>query len=128
MRLAHIGMDIRVVGETTTPAIAGGDLLVAVSGSGETGVTLYVAGAAAKAGADVAAVVADGSSALARLAEIVLVIPGMVKTGKGMQSSQMPGSLFEQSAFLALDAIVADLAAERGQSHEAMRRRHANLE
>lgn len=36
MRLMHLGANTYVVGETITPAIAEGDLLVAVSGSGLT--------------------------------------------------------------------------------------------
>ena len=37
MRLMHLGLDIHVVGETITPALREGDILVVVSGSGETG-------------------------------------------------------------------------------------------
>src|SRR5690242_18419180 len=37
MRLMHLGKQAYVVGETITPAIGRGDLLIAISGSGETG-------------------------------------------------------------------------------------------
>ena len=37
MRLMQIGLTAHVVGDVTTPAIAPGDLLVAISGSGRTG-------------------------------------------------------------------------------------------
>ena len=36
MRLVHLGKSAFVVGETTTPAINEGDLLIAISGSGNT--------------------------------------------------------------------------------------------
>ena len=36
MRLMHLGLTAHVVGETTTPAIGSGDLLVVASGSGTT--------------------------------------------------------------------------------------------
>ena len=36
MRLMHLGLDVHVVGEVTTPAIERGDLLVTASGSGTT--------------------------------------------------------------------------------------------
>src|SRR6478752_8347358 len=36
MRLMHLGATVYVVGETITPSIAEGDLLVAISGSGTT--------------------------------------------------------------------------------------------
>jgi len=128
MRLCHLGFDVHVVGEATTPSISPGDLLVAVSGSGETPVTLHIAKAANTAGAQIAVVVCDADTSLARLADAVLVIPGKTKHGKGKPSAQMPGTLFEQCAWLALDSIVLDLMALRGESHDGMRRRHANLE
>jgi len=36
MRLMHLGLKVYVVGETTTPAVKRGDLVIAISGSGET--------------------------------------------------------------------------------------------
>ncbi|MCY0893435.1 MAG: SIS domain-containing protein, partial [Acidibacillus sp.] len=35
MRLMHLGVNIFVIGETITPAVGSGDMLVAVSGSGK---------------------------------------------------------------------------------------------
>ena len=43
MRLMHLGLPVFVIGETTTPAVRGGDTVVAVSGSGSTGGTVRVA-------------------------------------------------------------------------------------
>ena len=43
MRLMHLGATVYVVGETITPAIAEGDLLVAVSGSGTTKSVVWTA-------------------------------------------------------------------------------------
>lgn len=36
MRLMHLGFNVHVVGEVTTPAIRDKDCLIAISGSGET--------------------------------------------------------------------------------------------
>jgi 6-phospho-3-hexuloisomerase len=128
MRLMHLGVCANVVGETTTPSIEKGNLLIAVSGSGETPVTAHLAKAGKASGARLAAVTADAGSSLGRSADLKLVVPGRVKTGKGRQSCQMPGSLFEQAALLALEAIVLGVCAARGETHDGMRRRHANLE
>lgn len=43
MRLMHLGATVYVVGETITPSIATGDVLVAVSGSGKTQQVVSVA-------------------------------------------------------------------------------------
>ncbi len=128
MRLAHLGMRVFVVGESTTPAVGRGDVVLVVSGSGQTPVACHFAEAARSAGATVAGVLADPSSRLAGLADTYLVIPGKVKTGAGLKSVQMPGSLFEQATFIVLDAIVMQLAAIRGESIAAMRARHTTLE
>ncbi len=50
MRLMQLGLVTYVVGETTTPAIRAGDLLLACSASGETQVTVTVSEVAKKAG------------------------------------------------------------------------------
>ena len=43
MRLVHLGLNVHVVGDATTPAIVPGDILIVGSGSGETPVTLSLA-------------------------------------------------------------------------------------
>jgi hexulose-6-phosphate isomerase (EC 5.-.-.-) len=53
MRLMHLGFNVYVVGETITPSISEGDVLVAVSGSGSTQIVLSVASAAKRAKAQV---------------------------------------------------------------------------
>ena len=65
MRLMHLGVPVHVIGETTTPSVGAGDLLVGVSGSGTTTGTVRAADAAVSAGAHVHAVTTDGASALA---------------------------------------------------------------
>lgn len=53
MRLMHLGYTVYVVGETNTPAISNGDLLLAASGSGTTGSIVKAAETARKSGAAV---------------------------------------------------------------------------
>ncbi len=53
MRLMHLGLPVHVVGETTTPSVADGDVVVGVSGSGTTAGTVRVAEQAVKVGAAV---------------------------------------------------------------------------
>jgi 6-phospho-3-hexuloisomerase len=128
MRLGHLEFDVHVVGETTTPSIAAGDLLVAVSGSGETPVALHIAKAAKAAGATVSGIVSDADTALTRIADAAVIVPGRTKHGKGKPSAQMPGTLFEQCALVVLDSIVLELMRLKNKSHDDMRKRHANLE
>ncbi|MGI8477373.1 MAG: 6-phospho-3-hexuloisomerase [Thermomicrobiales bacterium] len=131
MRLMHLGRSAHVVGETTTPPIAPGDLLVACSGSGETAVTALLARQAAAAGATVAAITAVAESRLGRLANLRLLLHTPHKgDSSAAPSIQYGGSLFEQSAMLLGDALFLALTPPNDAAHgfTTAARRHANLE
>ena len=129
MRLVHLGLSAHVVGETASPALGKGDLLVAVSGSGESEITCARARLAAKHGARVAALTGSEGSSLASGADLVVVVPASSGAGAGASGSgQFGGSLFEQSALVALDAVVLELQERLGVSGEEMAARHATVE
>ncbi|WP_043444259.1 6-phospho-3-hexuloisomerase [Arthrobacter sp. L77] len=129
MRLMHLGLTVHVVGETTTPAIGDGDLLLVASGSGTTAGAVAAAETAGSVGARVAAVTTDGESKLANLADSVVVIPAAQKTDHGGTASrQYSGSLFEQALLLVLDATFHTLWQVDGTPAEDLWPRHANLE
>lgn len=130
MRLMHLGLTSYVVGETTTPAVAPGDLLVAVSGSGTTGHTVQIAQSAAGVGARVHAVTSDPDSPLGRLAAARLVLPAATKHRRpGEPASIQPlSSLFDQATHLTLDAVCLILAERRQVDNAAAKAAHANTE
>lgn len=129
MRLMHLGLTVHVVGETTTPAIARGDLLIVASGSGTTPGAVAAAGTARDVGARVAALTTDGASDLADLAHVIVVVPAAQKTDHGGTASrQYSGSLFEQALLMVLDAIFHTLWQADGTPAEHLWPRHANLE
>ena len=128
MRLMHLGKQAFVVGETTTPAIGGGDLLIAISGSGETGAVVMMAEGARSAGATVAAITANTESRLSALASLIVQIPTQHKL-QGASSRQYGGSLFEQVALLLFETMVSMLAAgDAATGFASLAKRHANLE
>lgn len=129
MRLTHLGRTAFVCGETTTPGIGAGDLLVVVSGSGETASLIAMAQKAAAQGARVALVTVRPESTVGRMAGTVLQVPAPTpKADSGFRSVQPMGSLFEQASFLLLDALVMELMERLGEGEDAMFSRHANLE
>lgn len=127
MRLVHLGYRAHVVGEATTPAIAPGDLLVAITGSGETHCTVHTLTRAAESHAATMAVCSRRESAAGKIAHCVLVVPGATKHRReGDPVSIQPlGSLFDQAALLTLDAMICRLSQD---AQEAMLARHNNLE
>jgi 6-phospho-3-hexuloisomerase len=129
MRLMHLGLTVFVVGETTTPAIKAGDLLLAGSGSGTTSTIVKAAEKAAAVGAQILAISTTTDSPLAALATQLLVLPAAQKQDHGGTiSQQYAGSLFEQSVLLLTDAIFQTLWALDGTPAEELWKRHANLE
>lgn len=130
MRLMHLGSTSYVVGETCTPPITAGDLLVAVSGSGATESVVHTAAAARDHGALVLTVTSTESSPLAQLAHHVLHIPGATKHRRAGEplSVQPLSSLFDQALHVTLDAVALDLAQRRDIDNSRARRAHANTE
>jgi 6-phospho-3-hexuloisomerase len=126
VRLMHLGKSTFVVGDTTTPAIESGDLLIACSGSGETAVTCLLAEKAVATGAALTAFTADPESRLARGASLVVSVPTQHKLGAtGIETVQYGASLFEQCALVLCEALVLGLMPDRT---DAVVARHANLE
>jgi 6-phospho-3-hexuloisomerase len=120
MRLMHLGLRSSVAGETTTPAAGPGDLLLALTRSGETQVTRARCEAARAAGVTVA-LITGADPGVALPADLRVTLP----TG---DSRQFGGSLFEQAAGLLLDALVPLLQQRLGVSAAEMAARHATLE
>lgn len=129
MRLMHLGLDAHVVGETTTPAIGEGDVLIAASGSGGTARVVRAAETATKNGAQVVAITTAPGSDLAALAAEVLVVAAADKQDfDGDASDQYAGSLFEQSVLILGDGLFHSLWSTAGDSARELWRNHANLE
>ncbi|AFR27398.1 MULTISPECIES: 6-phospho-3-hexuloisomerase [Micrococcaceae] len=129
MRLMHLGKTVHVAGDTTTPAISAGDLLVVASGSGTTSGVVKAAQTALAAGAQLAAITTNSTSPLAGLADAVVVIPAAQKTDHVSNiSRQYSGSLFEQSLFLVTEAVFHTLWGATDEPAEQLWLRHANLE
>ena len=76
MRLMHLGYTVYVVGETITPAIKEGDILIGVSGSGKSISVVDAARKAKEKNASVIAVTSKRESPLVGFADQILVIPG----------------------------------------------------
>jgi 6-phospho-3-hexuloisomerase len=130
MRLMHLGLEVYVVGETVTPAIVTGDLLLFGSGSGETGSLVSMARKAKELGVTIALITIFPQSSIAGMARSVVQIAAPTsKAVSGYASIQPGGSCFEQSMLMLLDAIVIRLAEElKVDANAGIGLRHANIE
>lgn len=130
MRLMHLGATVYAVGETITPAIEKGDVLVSISGSGTTKNVVMVAEKAKELGCDVLAVTTNPESNLGILASTIIHVPAATKyRHDGESPSIQPlGSLFDQCAHIIFDYICLEYAAQKDQNNESAFVRHSNLE
>jgi 6-phospho-3-hexuloisomerase/3-hexulose-6-phosphate synthase/6-phospho-3-hexuloisomerase len=126
MRLMHGGYDVSVVGEIVTPSIKAGDLLIIISGSGETQQLIAFTKKAKEIGANIMLITAKSGSTIGDLADSVFLIGSAEQYGK---VKGMPmGTVFELSTLMFLEATVSHIIHDKGIAEEEMRSRHANLE
>jgi len=126
MRLVHGGYDVSVVGEIVTPSIKSGDLLIIISGSGETEQLIAFTKSAKKVGANIVLISAKNDSTIGDMADAVFQIGRSDLYGKVLG---MPmGTVFELSTLLFLEATISHVIHDKGIAEEVMRERHANLE
>jgi len=122
MRLMHAGLPVFIPGETITPAAGQGDLIVAISCTGQTGYTDYIVRRARQLGAKVIVLTADADSPLARDADKAILIPAVAP------DIVVRAAVFEHATSLCLDAVFNVLADKLKLDLESYRQRHANLE
>ncbi|MBL7133667.1 MAG: SIS domain-containing protein [Phycisphaerae bacterium] len=122
MRLMHTGLPVFIPGETNTPGAGPGDLVVAISCTGQTGYTAYIAERARDLGAKVAVVTSDPESPVAGYGDTVIVVPVEA------EDIVIKAAVFEHATSLCLDAVFNVLADQLKLDLQAYRERHANLE
>ncbi|MDT9025600.1 6-phospho-3-hexuloisomerase [Rossellomorea yichunensis] len=129
MRLMHGGFQVYVIGETITPSMDEGDLLIAISGSGSTGAIVQFASKAKEIGASVFLVTTNRESKLASISDGIMGIPAATKYRRAEEPAtiQPLGNQFDQSVHLVLDAVIIGTL-EDGDTNETMAKRHANIE
>ncbi len=121
MRLVQLGLVAYFIGETITPVVNKGDLVVLISNTGRTQSTLLVESIVKRVGAKVIAITSSAKSPLAKHADLTFII--RYEKEKGELAPL--GTLFEDAAVVFLDSIISSLMNKLGQTEEDMRRRHA---
>ena len=132
MRLNHLGLSSFVVGSSNCPPICDRDLILAASSSGETSTVREIVSRAVEQNAKIAVITASKHSTIAGMASSVVFIhapSSLVESDSGVLISEQPmKTLFEQTLFIALEAMVLLIIKRTGQRPLDMARRHTNLE
>ena len=130
MRLFHMGRDVAVWGDMTAPNVGAGDLFLVSAGPGDLATARALVGIARAAGACTALATAQPKGELAKRVDVVTVIPAQTMADdRGGGLSVLPmGSLFETAQMIAFELAILKLKPRFGETAEAMRARHTNLE
>ncbi len=130
MRLFHMGRDVHLVGDMTTPPLGPGDLLIVSAGPGASNIGDALIGVARQAGAKIAVVTAQPKGRTAAKADVLFHIPAQTMADdQAAGVSILPmGSLFETAEMIAFEMIILKLRRRFGETAETMRARHTNLE
>ncbi|WP_410509212.1 6-phospho-3-hexuloisomerase [Methanosarcina hadiensis] len=140
MRLMHLGFTVYVVGETTTPAVGQKDIVIAISGSGETRSIADLGKIVKDIGSTLITVTSKKESTLGRISDITMVLPSKTKNDhdaggsleKNMRGDykNLPplGTSFEITSLVFLDSVIAQLITLIGATESELKARHTNIE
>lgn len=132
MRLMHLGLQVHLIGDVTTPGIKPGDLLVIGTASGRTPSLVLYAETAKELAVEIASITANDQNLISELSTVNIVIPAPShKNYSKMQATssiQPMGGLFESTLGLLLNIMVMQLMDQMNIAESAMVVRHANLE
>jgi len=139
MRLMHLGFNVYVMGETITPAIGKGDLVIVISGSGTTKLAVTAAEIGKEVGARVVAITSFPKSDLGKLADNIVQVRGRTKVSAetdyftrqitGVHEPLAPlGTIFEIASTVFLDSLIPELMHSLGRTEKELKRRHATIE
>ncbi len=127
MRLMQIGLNSFFIGETITPAVKDGDCVFFVSKTGETQTAIQAAEIVDQRvkGAETIVLTATPESTLADLGDVVITLEGF-DSDKNKTLAPL-GTIFEDTAMIFLDGLIAVLMDELDETEKDMKVRHPIL-
>jgi 6-phospho-3-hexuloisomerase len=141
MRLMHLGFQAFVVGETITPSLSKGDIMVIFSGSGRTKTVADIAETAKEIGAKICLITSDANSRIGKISDCVVIIEHHrdavtddavefeIRQMMGDHKSFAPlGTLFETASMIFADAVISRLMEITHVDEIALKNRHTNVE
>jgi 6-phospho-3-hexuloisomerase len=141
MRLMHLGLSAYVVGETITPALNKGDVMVIFSGSGRTKTVADLAETAKEIGGRICLITSNADSRIGKIADCMVIIEHHrddvdddalefeIRQMMGDHKSFAPlGTLFETASMIFADAVISRMMEITKTDETALKNRHTNIE
>ena len=131
MRLMHLGYKTFIVGETTTPAIRGDDVLIAISASGNTKSVVDAIQKANALSCKVIIITANSKGTIFGQTRYKLLLNSRKEKRKKkpiiIERDTPMGTAFELSSLLYLEGLISTLMSHKNISEKEMKLRHANI-
>jgi 6-phospho-3-hexuloisomerase len=120
MRLVQLGLQAYFVGETITPVVTDKDVVILLSGTGETQGALLVAQICRRVNAKIISITSSTDNSIYKASDFKIVL----EINKSSDLAPL-GTLFESSSHILLDSMIALLMKMKGESENDLRQRHA---
>ncbi|MHA2430176.1 MAG: SIS domain-containing protein [Promethearchaeota archaeon] len=128
-RLMHLGIKSCFISDAVTHRYNDNDLLIIISGSGETTSPLAIAEKAKEMGGTLVLFTGNPYSNIAKLSDLIIQIEGKSKEKAIIEDSLAPyTTLFDISTLAVLDAVGGVLMKILGVSEADIDKRHASIE
>ncbi|MGV9172398.1 MAG: 6-phospho-3-hexuloisomerase [Promethearchaeia archaeon] len=128
-RLMHLGLKSCFVSDAVTHQYNESDLVIIISGSGETTTPVAIAQKARKIGGKIALLTGNPESTIGKIADCIIKVEGKSKNVATIQQTLAPyTSLFDVSTLSVLDSIGGTLMQLLGVTEEDIDKRHATIE
>ena len=130
MRLSHLGINSYFLTDSNIPRTSPRDLLIVGSGSGNTASVSNIVLLAKQYKLNVICITSNPDSIVAKNSSALILLNCQTKESNSIErlSLQPMTTIFEQSLYLTLDAIVMLLMNRMNETHHTMLERHNNLE
>ena len=124
MRLMHLGFDVHVIGDVTSPVPTNEDLVIIISGSGKTQSVIDIGTTIKGKGPKMAIITTNNDYSI--IVDIAIIIPVTIKDiDKDLRECFLPmGTLFETVSHIFLDAIISELKYRTRTTEAKMKDRH----
>ncbi|MDI6881238.1 MAG: SIS domain-containing protein [Methanothermobacter sp.] len=129
MRLAQLGLNVHVIGDSTTITPKKDDLIIVISSSGDTKSIITETRRLKNKGARIIGVTANPKSPLAKLSNTIIDVGPWrdykkeIKTGKEDNITPL-GTLYEDTSLLILDGIISELMTKLGKTEKDLAKAH----
>ncbi|MHA1298117.1 MAG: 6-phospho-3-hexuloisomerase [Candidatus Helarchaeota archaeon] len=126
-RLMHLGLKACFIGDTITHRFTNQDILITISGSGETTSTVALAKKAKEIGGKIVLITSNPDSSIGKISDVIIDLQSKTKVEKTKSLTPYTG-LFDTAAFALFDSMARVIMDELEIDENFIEEKHATVE